>query len=169
MKLGRTEKLSLVLVFSIGMISIAASVLRAGLVGHEFVTANHTWATVWQWMLWSHAEIFFGVLAFTLPAFRHVLLRGIKKVSSTSGKSSNDKGYGGNTSRLQKEGRGVERLGSRDTGHRGVLVETTVTLREESTEEFHPHDSDTELGVFDNGMKRGKGYGWKIDGPSAER
>lgn len=150
MTLGRTEKVSLALVFSIGTISIAASVVRCGLVGDRFIKANHTWDTVWNWMLWSHAEIFFGVLAFTLPSFRHVVLRGMRRLGwSTSGKSQ---GLSSGPGKHQS-GRGG-----------GVHVTTTVTVtaKEESLEDFHPTDSQTELTTFE-GAKGPKGYGWKID------
>ena len=103
------------------------------------------------------------MIAFTLPAFRHMVLRSVKKWSSRSGTSTNDKGGYPNSnkmSRLQKEGK---KLGSRDTNRGRVLIETTVTLKEESTEDFHPGDSETELGVFDNGMLRGKLGVWVED------
>lgn len=148
MRLGRTEKVSLALVFSIGMISIAASVIRAGIVGDRFITANHTWDTVWVWMLWSHAEMFFGVIAFTLPSFRYILLRGIKKVAESS---NSRKKYSSKLSSLRKwtggDGTsghtGAHELASTASGKDydhdrktadpgGVLVETTVTLRAES-------------------------------------
>ena len=38
-------------------------------------------------MLWSHAEVFFGVLAFTLPGFRYLFVRWLGKHNSSSGGS----------------------------------------------------------------------------------
>jgi hypothetical protein len=60
-------------------------------------------------------------------------------------------------------------LGSRDTGRGQVLVETTVTLKEESTEDFRPTDSETELTTFEDGTKRPNHYGWKINSPSGNK
>lgn len=140
MRLGRKEKVSLALVFSIGMISIAASVIRCGIVGDRFITANHTWDTVWVWMLWSHAEMFFGVLAFTLPSFRYILLRGITKVQGSSRKYSNKLSankWSENASSMEMGSQAarsrIDRKGGGGGVGEGVLVETTVTLREESS------------------------------------
>lgn len=162
MRLGRTEKYSLALVFSIGMISIAASVIRAGIVGERFVNAIHTWDTVWVWMLWSHAEMFFGVIAFTLPSFRYILLRGINKVTS----SSRNRGYGsmksssrGKSQKLQDSHNGT--MGSRIGGRSGVLVETTVTLKEEHR---FRSDSETELtAIKGSALQKPANYEWKMD------
>ena len=185
MRLGRTEKVSLALVFSIGMISIAASVIRAGVVGHRFITANHTWDTVWVWMLWSHAEMFFGVLAFTLPSFRYILMRGITKVVGSSQQMSGNKL---SNARKWAEGEGSMELGSTNKSrhdqkvgdHEGVFVQTTVTLREESPDResdrgLQTSESQTELtkAVRTAGQDQklgqrlhsapGPGYEWRID------
>lgn len=52
----------------------------------------------------------------------------------------------------------------------GVLVETTVTLKEETTDDFGHTGSETELTMFGEG-KNGKGqqYGWHIDPASRSR
>ncbi|KAF8429076.1 hypothetical protein EV426DRAFT_713813 [Tirmania nivea] len=182
MRLGRTEKVSLALVFSIGMISIAASVIRAGIVGHRFITANHTWDTVWGWMLWSHAEMFFGVLAFTLPSFRYILVRGMTKVVGSSQQKSRN--YKLSNARKWTEGESSIELGSAKKSRHdrkvrdGVFVETTVTLREESPDrksdrKLQTGESQTELtktaGSTGQDQKLaqriqgGPGYEWRID------
>jgi hypothetical protein len=165
MRLGRAEKISLFLVFSIGMMSIAASVIRAGVVGHRFVTANHTWDTVWVWMLWSHAEMFFGVLAFTLPSFRYVLLKGMKKMNAASGGRL---GYGSRISATrskagtQKLASSVELETSLGKADRGVHVQTTVTVKEESRNQF-VSESQTDLTANDDARQRAVPYEWRID------
>ncbi|KAA8907978.1 hypothetical protein FN846DRAFT_1021154 [Sphaerosporella brunnea] len=171
MRLGRTEKISLVLVFSIGMMSIAASVFRAGIVGHRFITANHTWDTVWVWMLWSHAEMFFGVLAFTLPSFRYIFLRGMNKVAATS----RQLGYGSRISATRSRNKSqklqstveLESTSSKSPGRDGVLVQTTVTLKEESRAHMFQSESQTDLTGVDDARQRAVPYEWRID--SAER
>lgn len=173
MRLGRNEKNALILVFSIGMMSIAASVIRAGVVGHRFVTANHTWDTVWVWMLWSHAEMFFGVIAFTLPSFRYILLRGMNKMQTTTQKL----GYGSKVStnrsgRNQSQKLPDESIDMDTTtttslkGHaerEGVLVQTTVTLKEESRAYQLASESQTNLTAVEDARQRAVPYEWRID------
>jgi hypothetical protein len=167
MRLGRTEKISLFLVFSIGMMSITASVIRAGVVGRRFITANHTWDTVWVWMLWSHAEMFLGVLAFTLPSFRYVLMRGMKKMNAAS---SGRLGYGSRISASRTKN-GSQKLASSvelettslgKNPDRGVHVQTTVTVKEESRHQF-VSESQTDLTANDDARQRAVPYEWRID------
>jgi hypothetical protein len=173
MRLGRNEKNALFLVFSIGMMSIAASVVRAGVVGQRFVTANHTWDTVWVWMLWSHAEMFFGVLAFTLPSFRYILLRGMNKVQATTQKLGYGSKVSTNRSGRNKSQKLPDESIDMDTttttslkGHadrEGVLVQTTVTLKEESRAYQLASESQTNLTAVEDARQRAVPYEWRID------
>jgi hypothetical protein len=173
MRLGRNEKNALFLVFSIGMMSIAASVVRAGVVGQRFVTANHTWDTVWVWMLWSHAEMFFGVLAFTLPSFRYILLRGMNKMQATTQKLGYGSKVSTNRSGRNKSQKLPDESIDMDTttttslkGHadrEGVLVQTTVTLKEESRAYQLASESQTNLTAVEDARQRAVPYEWRID------
>ncbi|KAI5810437.1 hypothetical protein BZA77DRAFT_171000 [Pyronema omphalodes] len=173
MRLGRNEKNALFLVFSIGMMSIAASVIRAGVVGQRFVTANHTWDTVWVWMLWSHAEMFFGVIAFTLPSFRYILLRGMNKMQATTQKLGYGSKVSTNRSGRNKSQKLPDESIDMDTttttslkGHadrEGVLVQTTVTLKEESRAYQLASESQTNLTAVEDARQRAVPYEWRID------
>lgn len=117
--------------------------------------------------------MFFGVIAFTLPSFRYVLIRGISKVASSSRSRSRGAAYGSKLPSSTSRSRGMQDrdqelgvLGSKQ-GERGVWVETTVELKAESREMVSPSDSMTELtksggGVMEEPGLRPNHYQWKI-------
>jgi len=91
--LGRTERLGLLFVFSIGSISIIASIVRVVVITDRLKAARMDWDTIHVYMLWTHAEVFFGVVAFMLPAFRFLFKRALRRFSIFSrGKSDNSDG-----------------------------------------------------------------------------
>jgi len=88
--LGRTERVGLLFVFSIGSVSIIASIVRVVVITDRLKAARMDWDTIHVYMLWTHAEVFFGVVAFMLPAFRFLLRRALERLSILSrGKSAN--------------------------------------------------------------------------------
>jgi len=90
LQLRRPERIALLFVFSIGSISIAASIVRLVVITVRVNEERFDWDTVHVYMLWSHAEVFFGVVAFMMPSFRFLLRRFkfMRRLSSNSSRNS---------------------------------------------------------------------------------
>jgi len=81
---------SLMIVFGVGGISIIASIVRFSIIEQRLVNKIFNWDTMHLYCLWSHAEVTFGIIAFSLPVFRYILLDTVGKISSYLGLSSTD-------------------------------------------------------------------------------
>jgi len=82
LRLRKHEKTGLLFVFSVGSISIIASVSRMIVMISRLKAHRADWDTVHVLMLWCHAEVFFGILAFMLPSFKFLVNRATEKLSS---------------------------------------------------------------------------------------
>lgn len=96
LKVNRLEKRALFIIFLIGGISIASSLVRLVIIADllDNPMTQYRWSTLHVYMLWSHAEVFFGVLAFTLPGFRYLLSKWLGKRNGLSGHSHSHSGHG---------------------------------------------------------------------------
>lgn len=73
LRLNFRERIGLVVVFLVGGSSVISSIVRFGVVGQLFHDKVYTWNTSHIFALLSHAECMFGIIAFSLPAFRRFL------------------------------------------------------------------------------------------------
>jgi len=81
--LKRREKLGLCFIFAVGIMCVTASVVRYYKLYHPFNNLPASTEGVRVALLWSTVEITTGMIAFSLPSFRIVLFRAIKRGRDT--------------------------------------------------------------------------------------
>lgn len=79
LRLKKAERVSLILVFGIGTISMVSSIVRFVVLFRRFQEGLLDAQTIHLYSILSHTEVTFGLLAFTLPALRYTMLDIVKR------------------------------------------------------------------------------------------
>lgn len=109
LRLSRREKLGLSGIFVIGGSSILASIIRYVIVGRKILNMEFNWNTLHIFALASHAEVLFGIIAFSLPAFRGHLRKTFGELTSKFTSQGSTQRSDNHTTEMDSRRRGIQK------------------------------------------------------------